>query len=82
MFADFARRKAMTALKFGKPSAAVRDEAKSDPALAQQLATDPALIGFGGGVPFAGGAIAVAGAPRQDTDERCARAGLAAMGIR
>ena len=40
------------------------------------------LIGFGGGVPFAGGAIAVAGAPSQDTDERCARAGLAAMRIR
>ncbi len=81
MFADFARRKAMTALKFSKPSAAVRDAAKGDPELARQLSSDPALIGFGGGVPFAGGAIAVAGAPSQDTDERCARAGLAAMRI-
>ncbi len=79
LFADFARRKAATALKFGKPSAAVRDEAKTNPDLARQLTTDPTLIGFGGGVPFSNGAIAVGGAPSQDTDERCARAGLAVL---
>ncbi len=79
LFADFARRKAATALKFGKPSAAVRDEAKTNPDLARQLTTDPTLIGFGGGVPYANGAIAAGGAPSQDTDERCARAGLAVL---
>jgi len=79
--ADFARRKAMTALTFGKPSSAVRDAAQSDPALAERLKTDPRLIGFGGGFPLAkGGAFAVAGAPKQDLDEQCARAGLAKLG--
>ena len=79
LFAEFARRKAMTALRFNRPSSATRDAARDDPALAQQLASDPALIGFGGGLPFAGGAIAVAGAPSQDLDETCARAGLAVL---
>ena len=79
MFAGFALRKAQTALRYGKPSAAVRDAAKSDPALAETLKTDPALIGFGGGWPFAGGAFAVAGAPSQDTDDRCAQAALAIL---
>jgi uncharacterized protein GlcG (DUF336 family) len=79
IFGQFAIRKAATAMRFAKPSAAVRDEAKSNAALAETLKTDPALIGFGGGVPFTGGALAVAGAPSQDTDEMCARAGIAAM---
>lgn len=74
MFGGFAVRKAATALRFGKSSAEVRDEAKSDSALATRLKTDPALIGFGGGVLFSGGAVAVAGAPSQDTDVRCALA--------
>jgi uncharacterized protein GlcG (DUF336 family) len=79
LFAEFARRKAATALRFNRPSSATRDAAHDDPALAQQLANDPALIGFGGGLPFAHGAIAVAGAPSQDLDETCARAGLAVL---
>lgn len=76
---SFAVRKAATALKFGKPSAAVRDEAKDNPELAAQLKNDPTLIGFGGGLPFEGGALAVAGAPKQDTDVECAEAALAAL---
>ena len=79
MFTGFALRKAQTALRYGKHSAAVRDAAKSDAALAETLKTDPALIGFGGGWPFAGGAFAVAGAPSQDTDDRCAQAALAIL---
>jgi uncharacterized protein GlcG (DUF336 family) len=73
---NFAVRKAATALKFGKPSADVRDEAKANAELAAQLKSDPALIGFGGGLPFAGGALAVAGAAKQDTDAACAQAAL------
>lgn len=76
---SFAVRKAATALKFGKPSAAVRDEAKGNADLAAQLKNDPALIGFGGGLPFEGGALAVAGAPKQDTDVACAEAALKAI---
>lgn len=79
MFTGFALRKAQTALRYGKPSAAVRDAAKNDAALADTLKSDPALIGFGGGWPFAGGAFAVAGAPSQDTDDRCAQAALAIL---
>jgi uncharacterized protein GlcG (DUF336 family) len=77
--ADFARRKATTALRFGKPSAEVRDAAKDSPDLAAQLRTDPALIGFGGGLLVKGGAVAVAGAPSQDTDVRCAMAAKAVL---
>ena len=79
LFGQFALRKAATALRYGKPSKVVRDDAATNPALAEQLKTDPALIGFGGGMPFAGGAIAVAGAPSQDIDQRCAEAGLALL---
>ena len=76
---NFAIRKAATALRFKKPSADVRDEAKTNPELAAQLKTDASLIGFGGGLPFDGGALAVAGAPSQDTDVRCAQAALKVM---
>ena len=81
---DFARRKAMTALTFNKPSMAVRDEAKADPALAERLKTDLKLIGFGGGLPILRdgkllGAIAVAGGSTQELDQKCASAGLAAL---
>lgn len=81
---DFSRRKAMTALTFGKSSIEVRDLAKGDPSLAQRIATDPKLIGFGGGIPIMRdgqpfGAIAVAGGSSQDLDHRCANAGLAAL---
>jgi uncharacterized protein GlcG (DUF336 family) len=79
LFGSFAIRKAATALAFQKPSSAVRDEAKSDPALAERLKTDPKLIGFGGGLPIPGGALAVAGAPSQDLDETCAKAALAVL---
>ena len=81
LFGQFAVRKAATALRYGKPSAVVRDEATTNPELAEKLKNDPALIGFGGGLPFAGGAIAVAGAPSQDTDQRCAEAGLALLAM-
>ncbi|WDF72471.1 heme-binding protein [Novosphingobium sp. KACC 22771] len=79
MFGNFAIRKATTALRFGKPSAEVRDAAKSDPALAERLKSDATLIGFGGGLPYAGGAVAVAGAPSQDLDQTCAAAALAVL---
>lgn len=79
LFGNFALRKAATALRYGKPSAQVRDEAKNDPALAEKLKSDSTLIGFGGGLPFAGGALAVAGAPSQDLDETCAKAALAVL---
>jgi uncharacterized protein GlcG (DUF336 family) len=79
LFGQFAIRKATTALRYAMPSAALRDAAKSDPKLAEALKSDPTLIGFGGGVPFDGGAVAIAGAPSQDLDEACARAGLAAI---
>lgn len=79
LFGNFAIRKAATALRFGKPSAEVRDAAKADPALAEKLKSDPALIGFGGGLPFAGGALAVAGAPSQDLDQTCASAARAVL---
>jgi len=78
LFGNFALRKAATALRFGKPSAEVRDMAKSDPALAEKLKSDPTLIGFGGGLPFAGGALAVAGAG-QDLDQTCAAAALVVL---
>lgn len=81
LFAEFALRKAATALTFGKPSSQVRDAAKADTSLAERLRTDPKLIGFGGGLPIAKqgkslGALAVAGAPSQDQDELCAKAAL------
>ena len=79
LFGNFALRKAATALRYGKPSAEVRDAAKTDAALAEKLKNDPALIGFGGGLPFAGGALAVAGAPTQDQDQSCAAAALAVL---
>lgn len=79
LFAEFAQRKAMTALTFNKPSSQVRDEAVHDPALAMRLRNDPKLIGFGGGLPLSRngriwGAVAVAGAPDQEIDIRCATA--------
>lgn len=84
LFADFAVRKAFTAQTFGKPSSVVRDDAKSDPTLTDRLKTDPRLIGFGGGLPLVRngkpwGAVAVAGAPSQELDERCATAARAVI---
>ena len=79
LMADFARRKAATALRFGKPSAEVRDAAMDNAELAAQLRNDPALIGFGGGLLVKNGAVAVAGAPSQDTDVRCAMAAKAIL---
>lgn len=77
--ATFAVRKATTALQFGKPTAQVRDEARTNPELASRIARDPALIAMGGGLPFAGGAVGVGGAPSQLTDMRCAAAAVAIL---
>lgn len=77
--ANFALRKATTALRFGKPSAQVRDEARSDPELAARVASDSSLVAMGGGLPFARGAVGVGGAPSQITDMRCAAAALAVL---
>jgi uncharacterized protein GlcG (DUF336 family) len=75
----FAIRKAATALRYHKPSAETRDEAKTNPALAAEIKADPALIPFGGGLLFSKGAVAVAGAPKQEMDIRCAEAAKAVL---
>lgn len=81
-YGDFARGKANTALRYGEPSAAVRDKIKLDALLAKEISADPTLLPFGGGFPlYRGsqslGALAVAGAPTQDEDELCGKAALA-----
>jgi uncharacterized protein GlcG (DUF336 family) len=82
--AEMSRRKAATALTFGKPSMEVRDAARTDTALADRLKNDPKLLGFGGGLPVMRdgkpfGAIGVAGGSSQDLDQKCAAAGLALL---
>ena len=75
----YAVRKAATALRYHKPSAETRDEAKTNPTLAAEIKADPALIPFGGGLLYAKGAVAVAGAPKQETDILCAEAAKAVL---
>ena len=80
-------RKAFTAITFKSPSGAVGDKAKTDTALADQIKSDPKLIGWAGGEPLmAGGeligALGVSGAPGGDKDDACATAAIAKLGGR
>ena len=74
--------KALTALQFAAPTGELGDRLKTDSALAQQVAANPAYNTRAGGVPIrvAGeiiGAIGVGGARGSEKDEACALAGLA-----
>jgi uncharacterized protein GlcG (DUF336 family) len=78
--AELARRKAYTARTFRRPSAewAKRSE---EPAFAPQRSLAD-VIALGGGLPInvgddTIGAVGVSGAPGQEKDEACAKAGLA-----
>lgn len=75
--------KARIVLKYRTSSGEVTERAKTDPALAMELAADPLIL-----MPRAGafpikvgaeivGAIAVSGAPGGEKDEPCALAGIA-----
>jgi uncharacterized protein GlcG (DUF336 family) len=82
MTTQISQRKAMTALTFKRPSGAVGEEAKTDPALAERIKSDPKLIGWAGGLPLKVGdevigAIGVSGAPGGDKDEACANPAVA-----
>ncbi len=77
-----AMRKAHTAIVFKKTSGEVGEQAKTDKALADQIAADKSLITWAGALPLVVngeviGAIGVSGAPGGDKDEVCAKAGLA-----
>lgn len=83
---DIAIDKAYTAASFGLPTGAwsAALEAHS-PAVRQGIVLRPRFIAFGGGLPIveAGerlGGIGVSGG-REEEDEACARAGLAALGL-
>ena len=81
---ELARRKANTALRFGRPSSETRDLAKTDAQLAAQIRGDQSLAAFGGGLDLSNdgrslGALGVAGANAQADDERCATAGLTSL---
>lgn len=72
------RQKAYTAMSFNTATSELSDRAESPLALTDGLAM------FAGGVPIqAGGvlvgAVGVSGAPSGETDEKCARAGVAAV---
>ena len=74
--------KALTALAFGSATSKLGEQAKTDKALADKLAANPAFNARGGGltISVAGtviGAIGVGGARGSDIDEACAQAGLA-----
>lgn len=73
--------KALTVIAFKLPSAAVAQQAASDPALAARIAADPKLRARAGALPLTVGseligAIGVGGAPGGDKDEACAAAGI------
>jgi len=78
--ADLARRKAYTARTFRRPSAEWAKRSEEPAFSGQRNLAD--VIPLGGGLPInvgddTIGAIAVAGAPGQEKDEACAKAGLA-----
>jgi uncharacterized protein GlcG (DUF336 family) len=81
--AELARRKAYTARTYKSPSTAFRDWSAGTSDLAgQRLIAD--VIPLGGGVPImigtdAIGGVGVSGTPMQDSDEKCAVAGRAAV---
>ena len=80
---DLARRKAYTAHTFGVPSMDVARRTNGATDLSgQRFMTD--IIALGGGLPIMVGmenigGIGLSGAPTQEADEKCARAGLAAV---
>ena len=78
---DLARRKAYTARTFRQPSADWAKRTADGSALAGQRNLAD-VIALGGGVPInvgdeTIGAVGVSGAPGQDKDEACAKAGVA-----
>ena len=77
---DLARRKAYTALTFRRPSAEWAQRTAEGPLAPQRSLVD--VIPLGGGLPIRVGddtigSVGVSGAPGQEKDEACARAGLA-----
>ena len=73
--------KAQTALNFNKATSQIAEEAKTDKALADKLASNPNFISRAGGIPIVVGgeligAIGVGGARGSEKDEACALAGL------
>ncbi|MCV2348298.1 GlcG/HbpS family heme-binding protein [Paucibacter sp. Y2R2-4] len=76
--------KALTALQFKAATSALGEQAKSDKALGDQLAANPALNARAGGIVLRVGeqiigAVGVGGARGSENDEACALAGLAAV---
>jgi len=80
--ADLARRKAFTARTFGIPSLEFAKRTNGATEFSgQRFLAD--VIPLGGGLPLLIGAekiggLGISGAPTQEADEKCARAGLAA----
>jgi uncharacterized protein GlcG (DUF336 family) len=77
--------KAVTPYMTGRPSSAARELARTDPVIASRIAADVA-VGYPGSVPVVVGgemigAITVSGS-QKNTDEVCARAGLAKIQAR
>ena len=81
--ADLARRKAYTARTFGVPSMEVAKRTNGPTELSgQRYITD--IIPLGGGLPIMIGmdkigGLGLSGGPTQEADEKCAKAGLAAV---
>ena len=78
--AELARRKAYTARTFRRSSAEWAQRTAEGGLVGQRMLAD--VIPLGGGLPIMVGnetigAVGVSGAPGQDKDEACARAGLA-----
>jgi uncharacterized protein GlcG (DUF336 family) len=80
---ESARRKAATAARTGRSTAALAEIARSNNAFATTLASlSPDSLLIGGGLPVLkdgrlAGVIGVGGAPRPELDEACARTGVA-----
>lgn len=79
---DSAKRKAFTAISFGRPTSALSESAKGDGATIRDI---PGTLFLAGGVPVASNGspiagIGVGGAPSGDLDERFATEGLRAIG--
>ncbi|MEO7577047.1 MAG: heme-binding protein [Massilia sp.] len=73
--------KAITALNFQSATSKLGEQAKTDKALADKIAANPAFNARGGGLTLVAGgtvigAIGVGGARGSDVDEACAQAGL------
>ena len=81
--ADLARRKAYTARTFGVTSTEFRNRTQGDGELTGQRYLAE-VVPLGGGLPIVAGTeriggLGLSGAPDQAADEKCARAGLAAV---